>query len=216
MKTSSLIGLKPLSGSGLKITKRPKTRYRKKAMDQIQKLWVGIRKNAQKLTWTKGSLCPIHLSTPYTSLSSCLQVKTKQSKWCSNYWICKRCIIKNKTLNLRNLIHLWLYWPFFVSLLAKTQHILRFSRTIIAKMRKWDANISFPFYVHISVDQVIYNFLKALTDQLVGGGGQRRLIRSVLGNLRVGWFFLSHFKGPSSHDQLKTLRLVKVTLCWFV
>ena len=46
--------------------------------------------------------------------------------------------------------------------------------------------------------------------------GKSRLIRSVITNWRLGNFFLSHFKWPSSQDQQKTnscrLIIFKVTL----
>jgi hypothetical protein len=51
---------------------------------------------------------------------------------------------------------------------------------------------------------------------------ESRLIRSVITNWMLRKFFLSHFEGSSSQDQqktlgcrLKSLWLVKVTLCWF-
>ncbi len=53
-------------------------------------------------------------------------------------------------------------------------------------------------------------------DRPFGGGVESILIRSVFVNWRLGYFFLSYFKGPSSQDQQKTIvrRLItsKVTL----
>jgi hypothetical protein len=47
--------------------------------------------------------------------------------------------------------------------------------------------------------------LKALTDHLGGKLRVHIVIRSVLVNWRLGYFFISHFKGPSSQDQKKPL-----------
>jgi hypothetical protein len=42
-------------------------------------------------------------------------------------------------------------------------------------------------------------------DRPFGGGVESILIRSVFVNWRLGKFFLSHFKWPSSQDQQKTI-----------
>jgi hypothetical protein len=48
-------------------------------------------------------------------------------------------------------------------------------------------------------------------DRPFGGRVESILIRSVMVNWRLGYFFLSHFKGPLSKDQQKTIRRRLIT-----
>ncbi len=68
-------------------------------------------------------------------------------------------------------------------------------------------------------------YLKGI-DRPFRGGGREYTHSIPTGKLESRKFFLSYFKGPSSQDQQKTLErhlitlkslwLVKVTLCWFL
>jgi hypothetical protein len=68
-----------------------------------------------------------------------------------------------------------------------------------------------PYLPHFSLPSTFKGI-----DRPFGGGVESILIRSVFVNWRLGKFFLSHFKWPSSQDQQKTIvrRLItsKITL----
>jgi hypothetical protein len=54
------------------------------------------------------------------------------------------------------------------------------------------------------------NVVKGI-DQPFGSWVEKILIQSLLVSWRLGYFFLSHFKGPSSQDQQKTIRRRLIT-----
>jgi hypothetical protein len=75
---------------------------------------------------------------------------------------------------------------------------------------------SFMYILHITARSKVHLYCIKGIDRSFELRGEIRLIGSVITNWRLGNFFLSHFKWPSSQDQQKTnsCRLItfKVTL----
>jgi hypothetical protein len=89
------------------------------------------------------------------------------------------------------------------------------SRNELAFLTKISLNTDIQHFLSKAFQKVFLQLFKGI-DRPFGGGVESILIRFLLVNWRLGYFFISYFKEPSSQDQQKSFKrcliAFKVTL----